>query len=234
MFLSAAWKQRCCCSGFRDVGQMTNEERFARVCDRMQNERAAFLSGIQGFSQTQLDFKLSESSWSIGEVAHHVGLAEKMVQDNLKELFRSGSGKRAVVRKVGFEELPMNPQAVPRSLMRLAPLLVPFSILMKFTPEAMQSFMLANPILKIRTAPSLEPKAGMPRAELVKYLRELREATLTILDPARSWDLSLLSWEHPLMGKHHVYGTMEVMANHDRRHRIQIEGVRKSPKFPAS
>jgi hypothetical protein len=213
---------------------MTNEEKFGQAIEGIQEARAPFLSRLESLSQTQLDFKPSESSWSIGEVIHHVGLAEKMVQDNLQELLESGPEKQGVTKKVSFEELPMTPSIIPRSFMQLPPLLIPFSIMTRFTPREVQSFLLANPILKITTAPALEPQAGMPRGELAQYMRETRDATLRLLEPARSWDLSQLYWEHPMMGKHDVYGTLGVMADHDRRHRIQMEGIQKNANFPAS
>jgi len=213
---------------------MTNEERISHALDRIQRERATLYSQFEGLSQAQLDFKPSRDSWSVGEVAHHVGLAEKMLQDNVRELLQAGEGRRRVTRKVTFRDLPMKPRIIPGLLLEMEPLLLSFSIMNTFVPRPLQSFFLANSIFRIKTAPALEPTAGMPREELLRYLHDLRDATLKLLEPAKSKDLSRYRWRHPLMGTHDIYGTLELMANHDQRHRLQMEEIQKSSDFPAS
>lgn len=42
----------------------------------LESVRAALLKEIQGLSQTQADWRLSEKDWSVGEIVHHVTLAE--------------------------------------------------------------------------------------------------------------------------------------------------------------
>lgn len=212
---------------------MTNEERFSQALERIQRERALLNTQFESLSQAQLDFKPSSDSWSVGQVAHHVGLAEKMLQDNVRELLQAGRERRRVTRNVTFQDLPMRPRIIPGLLLAMEPVLLSFSIMNTFVPRPLQSFFLANSILKIKTAPALEPKAGMPREELLQYLRDARDSTLKLLEPAKSRDLSAYRWRHPLMGTHDIYGTLELMANHDRRHRMQMEEIQKSPNFPA-
>ena len=213
---------------------MTNDQRMQQALDRILQERSAFLSQLEGLSQGQVDFKPSASSWSAGEVAQHVGLTEKMFQDNIRELVRSGQESRGATRKSSFKELPMAPWFLPKSLLQFDLIRLPFSIMASLTPRVLQSFVLANPFFQIKTAPSLEPKAGMPLAQLRKYLSELRDATLKLLEPVRSWNLSRLRWEHPLMGTHDVYEMLELLANHDQRHRMQVQRIKANKDFPAS
>ena len=211
---------------------MTNADRLANAILAFQKERAAFLRPIEGLSQAELDFKPSSDAWSIGEVVHHVGLTEKVFQSYVRELLKSGDPKKGASRTIRFEELPMGPQIIPTSLLKLAPVLLPFSILSSLMPKGLQSSLLANPLVKIKTAPVVEPKAGIPRAELRDFLKQVRQSTLQLLEPVKGWDLSRFQWFHPLMGTHDIYGTLELLASHDRRHAAQMERVRSDPKFP--
>ncbi|MBI3895850.1 MAG: DinB family protein [Acidobacteria bacterium] len=213
---------------------MTNEEKFDRALNRIQQERAAFLSRFDSLSQDQLDFKPSQDSWSVGETAHHVSLTEKVVQENLQALLLAGREEQGATRRISYRELPVAPRMFPGFLLRLAPFQVPFSIMTSFMPSALRSFFLANPVVKVRTAPAVEPRAGILRAELLDNLHQVRDATLQLLEPVRGWDLSCFRWTHPLIGTYDIYGTLEFLANHDFRHGIQIERIKKNSEFPAS
>jgi hypothetical protein len=71
---------------------MINEARLQQTLDRIQKDRPELLSQLDGLSLTQMDFKPAARSWSLGEVAHHLCLAEKMLQSIWKDLLREGSG----------------------------------------------------------------------------------------------------------------------------------------------
>lgn len=211
---------------------MTNAERLASAIGKLQEERAAFLRHMDGLSQAELDFKPAPDSWSVGEVAHHVGLTERVFHRYMTELLRSGNPEQGASRTIHFDELPMGPQMIPTSLLRLAPVLMPFAILSSLMPQSLQSALLANPWVKIKTAPAVEPKHGIPQAEMLDFLKQARQATLELLEPVKEWDLTRFRWFHPLMGAHDVYGTLDLIASHDHRHAGQIERVKSNPKFP--
>ena len=213
---------------------MTNEEKFARAKDQMQRERTAFLARFEGLSQVQLDFKPARDSWSVGETAQHVGLTEQVIRDNLQKLLQEAGDRPDTLRKVEFHELPLAPRFIPAALFRFPPFLMSLSLMSRMVPRPVQTFFLANPLLKARAAPNVEPKAGMPKNHLLEFLRSGRESTIALLEPSKSRDLSRIRWEHPLMGTHDIYGTMELLAGHEQRHRIQIERVKSDARFPAS
>lgn len=213
---------------------MTNAERLASAIGKLQEERAGFLRRMDGLSQAELDFKPAPDSWSVGEVAHHVGLTERVFHRYMTELLRSGNPEQGASRTIPFDELPMGPQMIPMSLLRLAPVLMPFAILSSLMPQSLQSALLANPLVKIKTAPAVEPKHGIPQAELLGFLKQARQATLELLEPVKEWDLTRFRWFHPLMGAHDVYGTLDLIASHDHRHAGQIGRVKSNPKFPRS
>jgi hypothetical protein len=213
---------------------MTNEEKFARATEQMQRERTAFLARFEGLSQAQLDFKPARDSWSVGETAQHVGLTERVIRDNLRTLLQEAGDRQDALRKVEFHELPLAPRFIPAALFRFPPFLMSLSLMSRIVPRSVQTFFLANPLLKARAAPNVEPKAEMPKHQLLEFLRSGRESTIALLEPSKSRDLSRIRWEHPLMGTHDIYGTMELLAGHEQRHRIQIERVKSDARFPAS
>ena len=149
----------------------------------------------------------------------------------MTDLLGSGSPGRGASRTIPFDELPMGPQMIPPSVLRLAPVLLPFSIMSSFMPKSLQSALLANPLVKIKTAPAVEPKAGVPRADLIGFLEQARKNTLALLEPVKDWDLARFRWFHPLMGGHDIYGTLDLLASHDRRHAGQVERVKQDPGF---
>jgi DinB family protein len=213
---------------------MTNEARLQQTLDRIQKDRSELLSQLEGLSQTQMDFKPAARWWSLGEVAHHLCLAEKMVQNNLKELLREGKDRQSVNKRIGFQDLPLAPRIIPAPLLQSDAFQIPLSIMTSFAPRALQSFLLANPIFKARAAPILQPQAGIPQTELLGLLHEARDTTLKQLESVKSWDLTRLRWNHPLLGQHDAYGMLELLADHDRRHLRQVEGIKRDRKFPGS
>ena len=213
---------------------MTNQERLNDGISRMRTERTQVLSVISGSSQAQLDFKPSAEVWSVGEIAHHIGLAERGILGIAKEAVTCADAGTSTSKSVGYDELPITPAMIPKSLFRLAPILKPFALSMRFMPAPLHNFILANPVVKVKTAPNLVPKAGMERGEIISFLNQAREETLQWLDSIKNRDLSRCVWEHHLMGRHDIYGTLDVLAEHEHRHLQQMEGVRKNPKFPAS
>lgn len=212
---------------------MTHTERLHRTVEGLRKQRAALIQGLEGLSQPQFDFKPAPDSWSVGEVVHHVVLTETVFHRYMSDLLRSGTPEQGASRTIPFRELPMGPQAIPPAVLGLAPVLMPFSIMSGFMPKSLQAALLANPLVKVRTAPAVEPSHGISREDLRTLLDQARRNTLQLLEPVKDWNLTRFRWFHPLMGGHDIYGTLDLIASHDRRHTAQIERVKQDPKFPA-
>jgi hypothetical protein len=56
--------------------------------DELQAVRAEILEEIEGLSQTQVDWRPSEGDWSIGEIVHHLTLAEVSTGKLTSKLFK--------------------------------------------------------------------------------------------------------------------------------------------------
>lgn len=213
---------------------MTSAETLTRLLARSDSARRAFISRIDTLSQSQLDFKPARNEWSIGEVAHHVALTEQTFQATIKDLLERGAATGSATKTIDFDELPMGPRVIPPGILRLPVVSMPMSLMMGMMPDFMKSFILANPIMKIRTAPSVEPRAGTPREELLALLSQLRKQTLALIEPVRDQDLSRYRWNYAFLGSRNIYSTLEMLADHDHRHVIQIERIKRAPAFPAA
>ena len=222
----------CGRAGRKLKSKMTNTEKLESMVGKAQKARSAFLTEVQSLSQAEFDFKPAPDAWSIGEVIHHVVLSEEHWQRTMTELFKIGEGRGRATKRIAFGELAMGPRMIPMPLLRFPGFLIPWSIMADFVPNGVQSFILANPIFKVRTAPDVEPKPGMPREELLNYLERSRRSTLQILEPHKNKDLSGFIWKHDLMGSRDVYATLEMLANHDCRHQTQIRNIKNNPRFP--
>lgn len=211
---------------------MRNRDRIEKYLSKMQEGRARFLDRFSDLSQSQLDFKPSRNAWSIGQVAQHVGLTEELFQKYTRELLEAGGEEKKALRRVSLQELPLGPRMVPDFVLRLPFVALPVSVMASVTPRAFFSVLLENPLLKLRTAPVLEPKREMDRMELLNFLKRTRQSTLEILEPVQDWDLSQFRWEHPLIGNLDLYGVLDLLASHDERHGRQMDSIKENSEFP--
>ena len=212
---------------------MTNRDRLTRVLDRLQHERAVFLSKIDGLNQAQLDYQPSRHAWSIGQVAHHVGLGEGVWQGYLKSILKDGKREKGATRKVSLEEVPFSSRIVPDFILNSPFVLTPLSVLMNMMPRPLQSMFFAVPLVKMDAGPRMQPKRGLPRAHIYKFLEEIRKNTLQLVEPLADWDLTRFRILHPLVGDQNVYGILELLASHEQRHAQQIATFKKTNGFPS-
>jgi hypothetical protein len=215
-----------------------NAEKLPALLAKIDSARRTFLSQISPLSQEQLDFKPGRNEWSVGEVAHHVALTEEGFQSTLRELLEKGGESGSAIKNIGIDELALGPSMIPQGILQgmlqLPGVRAPISLGMTLMPDFIKSFILANPIMKIRTAPALEPKAGLPRQELLGQLKSLRAATLALVEPLADKDLSRYRWQHPLFGTRDIYSTLEMLADHDQRHLTQIQRIKRARAFPSA
>jgi hypothetical protein len=211
---------------------MTHEERLAKAIDKLQHERAVLLSKIERLEQRQLDFRPSSHSWSIGQVTHHVGLAEAVWHGYVKSVLKTGTHKREATLRVSLQEIPFSSRVIPDFLWRNPFVLTPLSMMVSLIPRPLQSMLFAVPLFKMDAGPRMQPQYGMTRTQLLKFLDEVRKTTLEILRPVAEWELSRFRISHPLAGQQDIYGILELIASHEQRHAEQIDSIKKRLYFP--
>jgi hypothetical protein len=211
---------------------MTNRDRFAKAVDRLQHERAVLLGAIERMSQIQLNFQPSRHSWSIGQVAHHVGLAETIWHGYIRAVLKKGNREDGATVRVSLQEVPFSSRIVPDFILNSPFVLAPLSIMVNFLPKPIHSMLFAVPIFKMEAGSRFQPKVGLARNQIRRFLEDTRRTTLQLIEPFADWDLSLFRILHPLVGDQDVYGVLALVANHDQRHTSQIESIKKAPDFP--
>ena len=84
-----------------------------KLWDELESVRASVLKEAEGLSQRQADWRPSERDWSVGELIHHLTLAEvatgKLISKLIKEGGEQGLLKPYPADVVEFEPLPLQP-----------------------------------------------------------------------------------------------------------------------------
>ncbi len=211
---------------------MTNRDRLEKATRHLREERAAFLAKFEALNKEQLDFKPSRNSWSIGQIAHHVALAEGVWQGHLKNALANGDREKGAVEHVSLDEIPFRSRIFPDFILKSPIVVGPMSVFVNMIPRPFQSMMFAVPLFKMDASGRMMPTPGLPRARLLGLLEETRRRTLDLVEPRADWDLTRFRVSHPLVGRQDVYGVLELLASHEQRHSLQVESIRKKPDFP--
>jgi hypothetical protein len=211
---------------------MSNQDRLARAIDRLQHQRATLLAKIDGLQQAQLDFQPVGQAWSIGQVAHHVGLGENVWQGYLKTVLKNAKQTREATLQVSLDEVPFSSRFIPDFLWRNRFILTPLTLMVNCMPRPVQSMLFAVPLVKMDAGPRMQPKHGLPRTQILQLLDDTRKVTLDLLQPVADWDLTRVRIVHPLVGDQDAYGILELLASHEQRHAQQIDSIKKKPNFP--
>ncbi len=213
---------------------MTNRDRLEKAVDRLQHERAAFLSRFEGLNQAQLDFSPSRNAWSVGQVVHHVVLAESVWQGYLKNVLARGDRERGAVEHVSLKQIPFRSRFLPDFIFKSPLIVTPMSVFVNLLPRPFQSMLFAVPLIKMDASDRMQPAGRLPRAQILSLLAEVRKRTLDIVEPRADWNLARFQVSHPLVGDQDIYGVLDLLSSHEQRHSLQIDSIRKKPGFPGS
>lgn len=182
------------------------DRRLAEILDENSAQRRRIVEAIEGLAQAAADWRPAAGEWSVGEVAHHVILAEESIRVAVeKSLARHRAGKR-------FEPMPEGETALS-----LGELLARRGVFGKGPLQA---------------APEFQPTRGRPVGDLVFELERgaaVSKAAFEGLDvellraltcPNRNFGLlTLLQW-------------IALIGLHDREHADQMRAIRAHPGFP--
>jgi hypothetical protein len=211
---------------------MTHRDRFNRAVDRFQHERAVFLSGIERLTQIELNYQPTRHSWSIGQLAHHVALAESVWFGYIKSLLGKGSRDNGATLRVSLQEVPFSARMIPDFVLKSPFVIAPLSFMVNMLPRPLYSMLFAVPIFKFDAGARMQPRVGLTRTQILKILSDTRKTTMDLINPVADWDLSRFRLNHPLVGEQNVYGILELIASHDQRHTSQVESIKKTSDYP--
>jgi hypothetical protein len=181
-------------------------------------------------TQAQLDFCPRFGRWSIGEVLHHLMLAEDLYRGEIARLVDlARAGRHPYIRR-SFSEVNVAPFFVPDAVLPMFDM--PFSIMNRFIPQSVRDFAIEYPFVPIRNPSIATPRAGRAAAELRDELVSSLEQTRVLLVSNVDLPFEQMVSEHPLMGPANVPQILAFLARHERRHHSQIERVRTDGRFP--
>jgi len=192
--------------------------------------RTQTIAAVTPLSQAQLDFCPRQGSWSIGEIADHLVLAEGLYRGEIAELIELvRKGQRPYIRR-SFAEVNVSPLFLPDPMLRM--LQMPLGIVSRMIPQAVRSVVTEFPLLPTRNPDIATPRPRRPAGELKRDLVASAEATRGLIERNPGLDYASMVSEHPLTGATNVAQIFGFLALHERRHQQQMERVRRSPRFP--
>lgn len=160
---------------------------------RLIDTRIRLLNELKPLHQDQLDHHLGGESWTIGEIVHHLSVAERQVS--------------LVIRSMAMQARKQkNTKSLPPEI--------------KHSPEGLNldESALENPAVE-----STEPQSGLDKQELIDHLYESRKELGPCLTHARDLDLRANVYPHPYLGDLNAYQWLVVVAEHEEVHIVQIQ-----------
>lgn len=192
--------------------------------------RAQTIAAVAPLTQAQLDFRPRQGSWSIGEVADHLLLAEALYRGEIEQLIEMvRKGERPYLRR-SFADVNVAPFYLPTAVLSM--LEVPFGIMSRMIPQSVRSVVTQYPLLPTRNPDIATPRPGRPGADLRRDLTDSLVRTRTLITANTGMDFSAMVSEHPLTGATNVEQIFGFLALHERRHHVQMERVRTNAQFP--
>lgn len=174
------------------------------IVERISRDRLELLQSVAGLEPDQLDYPPTPEGWSIGDVLHHLALADEAAARLMS----------VMLQRARESALPADPAPDSSVLAALDAVVAP----------AEQR--------KARAPERVAPRSHLPAAESLARLAASREKLLTTVEALSAFDLSGLTHPHPFFGDINTYQWLLVTGWHERRHAAQIERVKSSPGFP--
>jgi uncharacterized damage-inducible protein DinB len=202
------------------------------LLDGMDGARARTLEMVASLSQRQLDFAPGPGRWSIGEVLDHLLAVDRLYREEIAALVAlARAGRRPYLRRT-FRDINIAPLFLPDALLPWLDL--PLSLLNRVTPDAVRDVLTRLPIVPSRRPDRGAPRARRPGPELRRELATSLAGLRALVDANADLDFRTLVLEHPVTGVSHVPRLLAFVAEHERRHQRQIDGIRRHRQFPWS
>ena len=175
-------------------GMAKNRERYDGAFALMDEVRGKVLALLGSVSQDQADRRPAENEWSVGEIAHHLGITEQDIMKQVAELAATAKPDEYDYEKVVGKR--------------------PFRL------EDSWDIAIAG---KAQHPPHLTPTPQRPLPDLVKDLKDTRAHTKRLLAPYRDQDLRVKFFVHRRLGPMTLYERLTFTAYHDLKHLKQME-----------
>ena len=193
--------------------------------EMLHTARQETLRLLEGLDQSDLDYRPAPGKWSIGEIADHLILSEKVYREQIAELAAlARAGKRPFVRK-SVRDVDFSPIFLPKMFLPIME--APFTLLTAFVPGAVREMLIRYSFLPGQAPGVANPRWGRSGAELTAGLRASIDQTAAIFESNRDLDFHAMKAQHAMLGTNSVPELLRITALHEQRHQRQIESVRK-------
>lgn len=191
--------------------------------------RQRTLEAVESLSQKQSDFRPAPGKWSVGEVLDHLLRTDALIVRELEVVFR----RRRLGLPFVYRGLADVDTTLPAALRPVLPFFeVPFGFANALVPPPVRRFLTGNRRLPVQAPAVLRPRTGRPIDDL---RRELASTFVTLRrqqDEHPGVDLDRVFYYNPIVGLGSVPGIYRFVANHERRHQLQIREVLDGTAFP--
>ncbi len=206
------------------------EGALERALELHRSTRARTLVLVRSLTQAQLDYPPSPGSWSVGQVADHLILSDRLSREDIARLIQlARSGAEPVISR-SLRDLGVSFPFVPQPLLALAEIPLWFSS--SLITDPVRDFLGRIRFIPIETPRSAVPRRGRPGDELRAGLRDSFEETEALIEANADLDYRKLYRRDPLLGKADLAGILRFLASHEQRHQGQICDVLTDGGFP--
>ncbi len=178
-------------------------KKIQELADKISGYRETLLGSITGLSEAQINFKPAEDQWAIADILHHLALADE-ANVRLSGLF---------LKQIEEQSTPADPSADESVL------------------DCMDKFR-DNLNVKAKAPGRVAPLSHLPSEESLGRLAASRAKLIEAMNSLAAYDLSLVSFPHPLLGPLNGYQWLMIAGLHESRHAAQIERIKSSEGFP--
>ena len=183
---------------------MQTSKKVQEALDQIADQRKGLLEASSGLSEAQLDYKPAEAEWSISDILHHMALTDE------------GGARLAanMLKQAEEKKLPADPRPEASVLNSLD----------EFNPQLAGT--------KVQAPDRVAPRSHLPAAESIVRLKSSRENVVATWAQLGEYDLSGLTYPHPLLGELNAYQWLIILGRHESRHTAQIARIKADPGFP--
>ena len=183
---------------------MQASKKLQEVLDQISYQRQGLLDASSDLSEAQLDYRPAEGGWSISDILHHMALTDESTAKLAANMLKQATEKN----------LPADP-----------------------TPEAsvlgsLDDFTSKIAGGKFQAPERVAPRSHLASSEAIARLKTSRETVVATVSQLSAYDLTGLTYPHPVLGDLNGYQWLIIAGKHESRHTAQIARIKADPGFP--
>jgi hypothetical protein len=183
---------------------MPLSKKIQELVDSVSSQRQLLLDSISGLSEAQLGYRPGGSQWSISDILHHLALTEEANAKLTSRMLKQA------------QALNLPPDSTPD----------------ESALNCLDGHADAIKNTKAQAPEFVAPQSHLPVEESLARLRASRKNFLESVEQLAQYDLSQLTYPHPILGNLNMYQWILVAGGHERRHTGQIKRIKAEAEFP--